>query len=144
MQEADINYEWVKSHQDAKRACRCLSLEEQLNTMCDTMLANGAVNRGLIQGQTLVGPTLLPFEWVVVLVNGVKITSQIAPAIRFALGHVEAKRFYTKAVERRHGSNKGGLGWQEESFEEVDWETLAKALKCKPVGFQLWLSKQAI
>ena len=117
-------------------AWRCLSLEEQLNTTCD-MLANGAVNRGLTHGPPPVEPMLLLFERAAVVVNGVKITSQIAPEIRFALGKVEAKRFYTKAVERKHGSNKGGLGWQEEHFEEVDWETLAKAIKRNPVGFQL-------
>ena len=57
---------------------------------------------------------------------------------------MEANRFYTKAVDRKHGSNKGGLGWQEEHFEEADWEALAKTIKRKPVGFQLWLSKQSI
>jgi hypothetical protein len=87
---------------------------------------------------------LLPFKRAVVIVDRVKITSQIAPAIRFALGKVEARRFYTKAIDRIRGSNKGGLGWQEEYFNEVDWEALSKMVKQKPKGFQLWLSKQSI
>ena len=55
---------------------------------------------------------------------------------------VEARRFYTKAVDRVHGTNRGGLGWHEEHFDEVDWEALSIALKHKPEGLQLWLSKQ--
>ena len=143
MQEANLSYEWVKSHQDSKMAWRCLSLEEQLNTTCDT-LANGTVTQGLTRGPPPVGPMLLPFEQAAVIVDRVKITSQIAPAICFALGKVEARRFYTKAVDRIRGSNKGGLGWQEEHFNEVDWEALSKTIKRKPKGFQLWLSKQSI
>ncbi len=84
----------------------CLSLEEQLNTTCD-MLANGAVNRGLTHGPPPVEPMLLPFKRAAVVVNGVKITSQIAPEIRFALGKVEAKRFYTKAVKKNTEVTKG-------------------------------------
>ena len=41
---------------------------------------------------------------------------------------VEARRFYTKAVDRVHGTNRGGLGWHEEHFDEVDWEALSRAL----------------
>ncbi len=78
------------------------------------------------------------------VVDGIKITSQVAPAIRFALGRVEARCFYTKAVDRVRGSNRGGLGWYEEDFDEVDWEALSRVLKHKPEGFQLWLSEQSI
>jgi hypothetical protein len=56
--------------------------------------------------------------------------------VRFTLGKVEAQRFYTKAINRVQGSNKGELGWTPEAFEAVDWDKLE--------GFQLWLSKEAI
>jgi hypothetical protein len=55
-------------------------LEEQLNTTCDT-LANGAVTCALTLALQHTGPMLLPFEQVAVVVDGVKITSQVAPAI---------------------------------------------------------------
>jgi hypothetical protein len=62
----------------------------------------------------------LPFKQSVMIINGVKITSNITPTVRFTLGKVDAHRFYTKAIDRVQGSNKGGLGWSTESFEAVD------------------------
>jgi hypothetical protein len=79
-----------------------------------------------------------------VAINGVKTTFQVAPATRSALGKVDARRFYTKAIDRVCGSNKGGLGWSEEAFDRVDWEALSQVLSHKPESFQLWLSKQSI
>jgi hypothetical protein len=143
MQGTNLTYKWVKSHQDSRMAWQCLTLKEQLNTMCDT-LANGAVTRGLTLGTPPTAPMLLPFKQAAVVVDGIKITSQIAPAIQFALGKVEARNFYTKAVDRVRGSNRGGLGWYKEHFDKVNWEALSRALKHKPKGFQLWLSKQSI
>ena len=118
-------------------------MEEQLNTTCDT-LANSAVTRLLAQPYQQEETFLLPFEQSAVVIDGVKITSNIAPTVRFTLGKVEAQRFYTKAINRVRGSNKGGLGWTPEAFEAVDWDTLAKVTKINSEGFQLWLSKQAI
>jgi hypothetical protein len=68
----------------------------------------------------------------------------VAPAIRFSLGKVDAQRFYTKAADQVHGSNRGGLGWSKEAFDKVDWEALSQALRLKSDSFQLWLSKQSI
>jgi hypothetical protein len=68
---------------------RLLPLEAQLNTTWD-MLANGAVIRARTLAPQHTGPMLLPFERVAVVVNGVKIMSQVAPAIRIALGKVDA------------------------------------------------------
>jgi hypothetical protein len=79
-----------------------------------------------------------------VVVDGIKIMSQVALAIQFSLGKVDAQRFYTKAVDQVHGSNRGGLGWSEEAFDKVDWEALSQALRLKLESFQLWLSKQSI
>jgi hypothetical protein len=86
----------------------------------------------------------LPFKQSAVIINGVKITSNIAPTVRFTLGKVDAHRFYTKAINRVQWRNKGGLGWSTESFEAVDWEKLARVTKINSEGFQLWWSKQAI
>ncbi len=78
------------------------------------------------------------------VVEGAKISSQVAPTIRFALGKAAAQWLYTKAIDWVRGSNKGGLGWSEEAFDVVDWGALAQALKNKPKGLQVRLSKQAI
>jgi hypothetical protein len=68
----------------------------------------------------------------------------VAPVIRFHLGRVEAKKFYTRAIQQVAGSNKGGLGWSDTKFESVNWKALEHAIRNKPEGFQLWLSKQTI
>ncbi len=140
---ADLKYEWVKSHQDTRLSWRCLTLEEQLNTTCNT-LANSAVTRCLTRQSQQDGPNLLPFKRSAVVIDGIKITSQIAPTVRFAFGKVDAQRFYTKTIDRVQGSNKGGLRWSTEAFEAVDWETLARVMKINLEGYQLWLFKQAI
>ncbi len=138
-----LKYEWVKSHQDSQKPWWCLTLEEQINTTCD-MLANGAITWALTLALQHTGPTFLPFEQVVVVADGIKITSQVAPAIQFSLGKVDARHFYTKAINQVHRSNRGGLGWSKDAFNEVDWEALSQALRLKSESFQLWLSKQSI
>ena len=111
--------------------------------MCNT-LANEVVTRALNKTTAQMGWLLLPFENSAVLINNVKITSNVTPKIRFLLGRVDAKKFYTKAKHQVKGSNKGGLGWSTEAFKVVDWEASVKAISGRLEGFQLWLSKQAI
>jgi hypothetical protein len=132
-----------KSHQDSQKPWLCLTLEEQINTACN-MLANGAITWASTLVLRHTGPTLLPFEQIAVVVDGIKITSQVAPKIQFSLGKVDAQCFYTKAINQVHVSNRGGLGWSEEAFNKVDWEALSQALRLKSESFQLWLSKQLI
>ncbi len=64
--------------------------------------------------------------------------------IRFHLGRVEAKKFYTRAIQGVAGSNKGGLGWSDTKFDSVNWKALEHTIRSKPEGFQLWLSKQVL
>jgi hypothetical protein len=80
MPGTNLTYKLVKSHQDSGMQWHCLTLKEQLDTMCDT-LANGAVTRALTLDSQPTAPTLLPFERAAVVVEGIKITSQVAPAI---------------------------------------------------------------
>ncbi len=87
---------------------------------------------------------MLPFENIAIMINNKKITSNVAPTICFELGKEEAQKFYTKAIRQVHGSNKGGLGWYNRALNKVDWKEINCALKGRPNGFQLWLSKQAI
>ena len=96
MPGANLNYKWVKSHQDSKLLWHLLSFEKQLNTMCNA-LANKAVIRALSKTTAPMGLSLLPFENSAVLINNSKITRNVAPQIRFHLGRVDANKFYTKA-----------------------------------------------
>jgi hypothetical protein len=80
MPGTNLKYEWVKSHQDSQKPWWCLTLEEQINTMWD-MLVNGAITRAFTLALPHTRPTLLPFEQIAVVVDGIKITSQVAPAI---------------------------------------------------------------
>jgi hypothetical protein len=111
--------------------------------MCNR-LAEEAVTRALCTTTHPAGPHLLPFENIAIILDSKKVTSSVSPAICFALSHEEARRFYTAARHKVRGSNKGSLGWTEEAFNEVDWKAIEQALSCRPNGFQLWLSKQAI
>jgi hypothetical protein len=95
--------------------------------MCN-MLANEAVGRALSEATFPMGPSLLPFEHSTVLINNIKITSNVAPQIQFLLGRVDAKNFYTKAINQVKGTNKGCLGWSAEAFNTADWEATAKAI----------------
>jgi hypothetical protein len=108
------------------------------------MLANEVLGRALSGTTQHTGPSLLPLENSVVLINNTKITSNVAMQIRSLLDRVDAKKFYMKAMNCVKGSNKEGLGWSPKAFEAVDWEALAKAILGWSEGFQLWLSKQAI
>jgi hypothetical protein len=143
MPGATLQYKWVKSHQDSRLPWHHLTLKEQLNTTCNT-LANEAVTRALGRTALPQGPSLLPFESATVLIKNIKLTSNVTPTIRFSLGKVDARRIYTKAINRIHGSSKGGLGWLYEAFDVVDWEALAKAILRQLEGLQLWLYKQGI
>ncbi len=93
--------------------------------------------RALSAATTSTEPSLLPFEKAAVAVDNIKITLNIAPAVRSFMGKVEAKKFYTKAINHINGSNKGGLGWPAETFDSVDWKAIANAISNQPEGFQI-------
>jgi hypothetical protein len=94
---ADLQYKWVKSHQDAYMPWRCLSLEEQLNTACNTFLKS-AVTCAITLHSQQIGPVLFPFECMAMVVEGIKIVSQVASPIRFAFGKSAARQLNTKAI----------------------------------------------
>ncbi len=80
----------------------------------------------------------------VIITDGVKITSNISSSVRYQLGCAEAQKFYTKAIRIVNGVNKGGLGWSATTFDLVDWISIGEALKRKPEMLGLWLAKQSI
>lgn len=129
----DPKYFHVYGHMDDYLRDDQLSLEQSLNKTCD-LLAKGAVDlccKMRSNGATRKHPQLLPDESAAVLVKGVKVTGDIADAVRFAKGMEDARVFLTKFE-----------GWTEQQFEFVDWKNLHMALKSKPDAYKTWLSKQ--
>ncbi len=141
--EMKMKYEHVRAYQDRILSWGMLSLEQQLNVICDE-LANGAVERAITDGVSHFGPKLLPFESVAVILDGVKLTTDVGSEVRYRLGKEDAERFYTKPRKVVRGTNRGGLGWSLERFHSVAWHSLGAALKSKPDMFRIWLSKQCI
>ena len=65
------------------------------------------------------------------MVNGKKVTGDIAETVRFAKGMEETRNFLVKQQ-----------GWSNEQFDEVDWVSLHLALGNKADGYKTWLYKQ--
>ena len=141
-----LRYKYVKSHQDDVTSWEMLPLDQRLNVICNT-LAKQAVGRGLSMDAVnrSVPPLSLPFEQTSVVIGGNKMTSDVSEPVRYFLRRVEAKRFFTQAIDiQDNGVNRGGLGWTNEQFELVDWESLHESLKTRPDMFRIWLSKQCM
>ena len=64
-------------------------------------------------------------ESATIIANGIKQTTDIAKDVSFALGHKDAKKFYTTplGLHDKHGrrNKAGGIGWSKESLHAVDW-----------------------
>ena len=125
------SYEWVESHLDDVLLWEELTNEQQLNCVCDS-LAKSAVSRGLVAEPRPASTQLLPCEKGAIIVDGTKLISDASSSIRFALGRLDAERFYTKE-----------LGWSSRTFNLVDWETLDATLAGKSQMYKLWLAKQS-
>jgi hypothetical protein len=68
-----------------------LMLEQQLNVICDN-LVNGATTRNLSNRmERKESPQFLPFEKAAVVLDGVKLTTDVGAEVRFQLGNEEAK-----------------------------------------------------
>ena len=127
------DYFHVLGHMDDYLAEEQLTLEQTLNKRCDA-LAKHAVDVWLQRkraGRERESKQLLPCETAAVMINGQKVTGDIAEAIRYAKGMEEARRFL---VEEQ--------GWTHEQFDEVDWKVLHRVMRNKPKGFSTWLAKQ--
>jgi hypothetical protein len=121
-----------------------LTLEQQLNVICNES-ANRAVARYLSKGGVHhQGPKFLLFEKAAIVLNGIKLKTDVRAEVRYCLGKEEAERFHTKARSVIRGTNRGGLGWSLERFHAVSWTGIDAGLKPKPDMFQLWLSNSAL
>jgi hypothetical protein len=111
-------YSHVQAHQDRILPWSMLTLEQQLNVICNK-LANGAVARYLSEVVHQLGPKFLPFEQAAVVLDGIKLTTDVGLEVRYCLGKEDAERFYTKPCNVIHGTNRGGLGWSSDRFHSV-------------------------
>ena len=90
---AHFKYEWVESHQDRYKLWFQLSLVQQLNCLCDS-LAKSAVAWSIEPGSPDNRNPHLPRESAAIYIRSVNQTSNVANDLRFALGLVDAERFY--------------------------------------------------
>ena len=130
---------WVKSHVDNLKAWGELSLEHQLNTLCDK-LAKEAIRDGL-QDRSRSYTELLPYEDAAMVMNDVKISDGMGKALRHQVATVEARRLYTmpRRINER-GVNVGRLGWDLFVFDSVDWKARQRVHASEM--HSLWLCKQ--
>ena len=139
-----FKYAHVRAHQDRIKPWSQLSLKEQLNVICNE-LANSAVARYLSeQTKPFRLDQFLPLESAAIILDSVKLTTDVGLEVQFHLGKKEAARFYTSPKAVTNGCNTGGLGWSTNRFNQVAWSTLDSVLRTKPDMFQVWLSKQSI
>ena len=139
--EAKIEKRWVKSHVDNLKAWKDLSIDEQLNTLCDD-LAKAAIRRG-VEDRRLDSKRLLPYESAAVVINEEKIADGMAKELEHQIALADARRLYTTAVMRNdRGVNTGGLGWDPVVFHSVDWKGMKRVRQSEMRS--LWLAKQAI
>jgi len=137
-QALKLTYEHVDSHQDRHKLWWQLTLEEQLNCVCDG-LAKAAIVASMERPLPRPGKQLLPLERAAVFVNGNKLTTDVSKEVRFCLGESDARQFYTAPVTAKGG----GMGWPLERFNAVDWRSLDRALATKSDMYGIWLTKQS-
>ncbi len=104
-----FKYAHVQAHQDRITPWSQLSLKAQLNVICDE-LANDAVARYLSsRTRPLRTEKFLPMETAAIVLDSVKLTTNIGAEVRFRLGKEEVLQFYTKPKEVTNGRTRGGL-----------------------------------
>ncbi len=82
-----------------------------MNVICDEF-ANGAVARFLSIGQgDNHSPQFLLFEKAAIVLDRIKLTTDVGAEVQHCLGKEEAKWFYKKPHSDIQGTNRGGLGW---------------------------------
>ena len=89
---------------------------------------------------------VIPRESAAVFISGVKPTSDVTKETHFAQGQKEAETFDTIPLEARDKNGirdkHGGLVWNKEAFDAVDWRALDATLHNKPQIYKQWLTKQ--
>jgi hypothetical protein len=83
-------------------------------------------------------------EKVAIILDGMKLTTDVGAEVRYCLGKEDANRFCNQPKLISSGTNKGGLGWLQERFDQISLSPLDASIHLKPYMLQVWLSKQCI
>jgi hypothetical protein len=105
-----FTYLHVYSHMDKYLLWHQLSLIQQLNCVCDTLVKQ-AMTSAMMEGYYKKPIQLLPKEDIAVVIWGNKITDNISHSIRF---HA------SKEMARQYLGNRKKISWPNERFDEVD------------------------
>ena len=125
-------YEHVYGHMDNYLLWHQMTTVQQMNCVCDT-LAKKSITTAIQAGYHNRPTQLLPREDVALIINGNKITNDIAQPIRFHASKTSARKFHTTKKTKQ---------WTKECFDEIDWEHLELSQKNKPETYKVWRSKQ--
>ena len=85
-----LKYEWVEFHKDQYKHWRQLTMEQQLNFICDD-LAKAAVRESLGYKDRTAPQLCLPRESAAVFIAGMKQTTGVVQGVRFQLSRVAAE-----------------------------------------------------
>ena len=126
-----VTYRHVRAHQDDHEEYWRLSRETQLNCIADGM-AKSALDA--IQSREDLPPQQrLPLEPVAIFLDGEKLATRPADALRFRAHRVLAREtFHELSVLFRP------------AFDQVAWRIVYKALHDVPRMFQVWAAKQVL
>ena len=129
--KTEHQYLHVLAYQDGVMSWYCLSIQAQLNCICDS-LAKAAVRWGHFAAPRM-GRQTLPFEKVAGYVCWSKQTSDVSDDLRYHMGWVQEAQEWYNSHNIMHLT----------AFDTVDWPSLQATVKSKPQMYQIWLSKQA-
>lgn len=105
----DLQYMHVKAHQDDHFTWDDLALFQQINIHYN-LLAKQAVQDAIINPNSRsVTPLLLSYKQAAILVAGNKQTSDAATSLHFALGLINARKYFVQPIRIRNDSNIGGF-----------------------------------
>ncbi len=125
-----IHYSHVKAHQDDTTSFDKLSRSSQLNCICNH-LAKQRLADGVLEPKG--GSKLFPLEPIAIFVEGEKLSSETRPLLQFYAHRQLARRlFHWKKI------------LLQDKFEEVNWESVHRALHLVPQLFQVWASKHIL
>ncbi len=125
-----IHYSHVKAHQDDTTLFDKLSRSLQLNCICDH-LAKQRLADGVLEPKG--GSKVFPLGPIRIFVGGEKLLSETGPLLQFYAHCQLARRlFHRKKI------------LLQDEFEEVNWESVHRALHSVLQLFQVWASKHAL
>ena len=123
----NVTFNHIYGHQDAFKDFEGLSRPVQLNISCD-QLAKAGLRR--LEAQNASHKHILPHEQVVIIINHLKITGTVGPALRNEI---------SRHAMRKHLEETNIMDI--ESFDKVDWESIELTMKELDHQYKIWIIK---